>query len=111
MRMTSRFLRQSALVMGALTLMITPPAKAKTETAKTSARRQVLAKKPLAAQPPSAQRPHIGFGPGLIDEDEPLRIDLPLIGFPARPLAGDVRPVLLTWQNGFFEAQTFATDE
>jgi hypothetical protein len=41
-------------------------------------------------------------GPGLIDEDEPLRIDLPLIGFPARPLAGDVRPVLLTWQNGFF---------
>jgi hypothetical protein len=57
---------------------------------------------PLSAQTPSAQRRHIGLGPGLIDEDEPPRIDPPLIGLPARPLAGDVRPVLLTWQNGFF---------
>src|SRR6202040_1934634 len=37
MRMTSRFVRQSALVMGALTLMISTPSQAQTETAKASA--------------------------------------------------------------------------
>jgi hypothetical protein len=61
-----------------------------------------LGLKPLSTQTPSAQRRHVGLGPGLIDEDEPPRIDLALIGLPARPLAGDVRPVLLAWQNGFF---------
>src|ERR1700731_3553191 len=37
MRMTSRFVRQSALVMGALTLMISTPAQAQTEAAKAPA--------------------------------------------------------------------------
>jgi len=61
-----------------------------------------LGLEPFSAQTPAAQRRHVRLDPSLIDEDEPPRIDLPLIGFPARPLAGDVRPVLLAWQNGFF---------
>ena len=61
-----------------------------------------LGLEPFSAQTPAAQWRHVRLDPSLIDEDEPPRIDLPLIGFPARPLAGDVRPVLLAWQNGFF---------
>ena len=57
---------------------------------------------PSAPDAPSPQGRHIGLGPGLIDENKPPGIDLPLIGFPARPLAGDIRPVLLARQNAFF---------
>ncbi len=70
-----------------------------------------LGLEPFSAQTPSAQRRHGRLGPSLINKDEPPRINLHLIGFPARPLAGDVSPVLLARQDGFFEAQTFAMDE
>ena len=61
-----------------------------------------LGLKLLSAQAPSAQGRHIGLGPGLIAEDKPPWIDLPLMGLPACPLAGEVSPVLLAWQDGFF---------
>jgi hypothetical protein len=61
-----------------------------------------LGLEPLTPHAPSPKGRHVGLGPGLIDEDDPSRIDLTLVGLPARPLAGDVRPVLLAWQNGFF---------
>ena len=37
-----------------------------------------------------------------VDEDEPSRFDPTLTGLPARPLAGDVRPRLLSRPYGFF---------
>jgi len=45
---------------------------------------------------------HIGLGPGLVDEDEPLSRDPALIALPARPPARHVAPVLLGWQQRFF---------
>ena len=51
---------------------------------------------------PAAQVRHIGFGPGLVDEDQPARINPFLVAFPARPAVCNVRPVLLVGQRGFF---------
>lgn len=51
----------------------------------------------LAAWSPAAQRRHVGLDPGLADEDELRRVDPALMGLPALPLAGDVRPRLLGW--------------
>ena len=45
--------------------------------------------------------------PGLVDEDQAPGLDTSLIGLPARPPAGDVRPALLRRDDGFFEAQPF----
>ena len=56
----------------------------------------------LPARSPAAQGRHVGLDPGLVDEDEPLRLDAPLMGLPAGPLTGDVRPRLLGRQHGFF---------
>src|SRR5215203_5416377 len=44
----------------------------------------------LAAPRPAAERGHVGFGPGLVDEDEAGRIDKPL---PRRPLGASPRHV------------------
>src|SRR5829696_8278921 len=45
---------------------------------------------PLSTRPPAAQGRHVGLDPGLVDEDEPSRLNPTLTGLPARPLAGDV---------------------
>ena len=38
---------------------------------------------------------HVGFGPGLVDEDKPPRIDRRLTRLPSLTPPGDVRTVLL----------------
>ena len=56
----------------------------------------------LAFWSPAAQRRHVGLHPGLVDEDQPAGSDPALVGLPALALPGDVRPVLLRRQSGFF---------
>ena len=51
---------------------------------------------------PAAQRRQVGFGPGLVDEDQPLRVNPRLVAAPLRPAAGDVRAILFAGENGFF---------
>jgi hypothetical protein len=51
---------------------------------------------------PAAKGRHVGFDPGLIDEDQARRVNLALVGLPARSFAGDIRPILFSRQNGFF---------
>ena len=57
---------------------------------------------PLAFGRPSTQRRHVGLGPRLVDEHQSGGINLVLVGLPSRPLAGDVGPILLAGQHGFF---------
>jgi hypothetical protein len=45
---------------------------------------------------------HVGLGPGLIDEDEPLGIELALMALPALTLACNVGPILLAGVQRFF---------
>lgn len=59
-----------------------------------------LGDQPPATRSASAQRHHVGLGPGLIDEDEPALILLPLCSPPR-----DCRPVLLAGEQLFFEAE------
>ena len=56
----------------------------------------------FALRRPAAQRSHVGFGPGLVDEDQPARINPFLVALPARPSAHDVRAASLAGQRGFF---------
>ncbi len=56
----------------------------------------------LSPRTPATGPDHVGLGPGLIDEDEPRRIDLALMPLPPGAAAGDVRPVLLAGVHGFF---------
>ena len=57
---------------------------------------------PHPARRPSAQRCHVGLGPGLIDEDEALRLDATLILDPLRPPPRHVGPVALASHQAFF---------
>ena len=57
---------------------------------------------PPPAQSPASDRCHVGFRPGLVDEDEALGVEPSLILLPPRPEAGDVRTLLLAWQHAFF---------
>jgi hypothetical protein len=50
---------------------------------------------------------HVGLGPGLVDEDEPPRIDRRLTRLPALTPPGDVRPVLFGGAQAFFERHAF----
>ena len=45
---------------------------------------------------------HVGGGPGLVDEDEPLRVEIGLGVEPGAPLAQNVRTVLLDRVAGLF---------
>jgi hypothetical protein len=56
----------------------------------------------LSPRSPAAQRCHVGLDPGLIEEDEPFRVDAMLMSLPSLPLASDVWPILLGRQNAFF---------
>jgi hypothetical protein len=51
---------------------------------------------------PSAQRSHVGLDPGLIDEDEALRIKAHLPRSPASPSAGHIKAALLKSEQRFF---------
>ena len=56
----------------------------------------------LALGAPAAQRRHVGFDPGLVDEDEASRIQTPLPRSPASPPTGDVITRLLEGEQSFF---------
>src|SRR5258708_22354576 len=57
---------------------------------------------PGAARGPAPQGGHVGLGPGLIDEDQTLRINLALILLPLRAPAGDVRTDAFAGDYAFF---------
>ena len=57
---------------------------------------------PLAPGPPTPEWSHVGLDPCLVDEHQPFGINPALMGLPADALAGDVRPILLHWQDRFF---------
>ena len=61
-----------------------------------------LSAQALPSRPPAVGADHVGFCPGLIDEDEAGGINLCLMPFPACPSARDVGPVLLAGQQRFF---------
>lgn len=61
-----------------------------------------LADQSLAAWPPTAQRSHVGFCPGLVDEDQAFGVDARLACSPSPAAPGHVRPVLLSREGGFF---------
>src|SRR6185312_14737478 len=56
----------------------------------------------FAFRPPSAQRRHVGLDPGLVDEDQPLRVEPGLPGSPALTLTRDVGACLLQGEQCFF---------
>ena len=70
-----------------------------------------LGGEPDAARRPSPQRRHVGLGPGLVDEDQALRLDPALILRPLRAPAGDVGTVAFAGDDAFFEAQLLGVDE
>mgnify|MGYP000877088408 CR=1 FL=1 len=57
---------------------------------------------PLAAQTPPVAARHIGGGPGLIDEDQPRRIEIGLDIEPLLPSRQDVGAILLRRVSGLF---------
>lgn len=58
--------------------------------------------KPFSSRRPAAERLHIGFRPGLIDEDQTLGLDLVLPLFPLRPPSRDVGPFAFARHDAFF---------
>jgi len=56
----------------------------------------------LPSWSPAAQWRHVGFHPGLVEEDETLRVDTVLMALPTLPLTGNVWPILLGGENAFF---------
>jgi hypothetical protein len=60
------------------------------------------AAQPLALRPPTAQRSHVGLDPGLIDEDQALRIEATLPGSPSPTPAGNISARLLKGEQRFF---------
>jgi hypothetical protein len=56
----------------------------------------------LTARRPAAPRRHVGLGPGLIDEDQALRLDATLILDPLRSPPRHVGPVALASHQAFF---------
>ena len=57
---------------------------------------------PLALRSPAAQRRHVGLDPGLVDEDQLVRIEARLQRAPALPPADDTSPRLLKREQRFF---------
>jgi len=56
----------------------------------------------LTSRPPTAQWRHVGFDPGLVNEDQPRSVNLALMGLPAVSLARDIWPILLGGPICFF---------
>lgn len=56
----------------------------------------------LAARAPATERRHIGLDPGFVDENQTLGINLVLIAFPARAMAGYAGAILRGRENAFF---------
>jgi len=62
-------------------------------------------------RPPAPQRGHVGLGPGFVDEHQALGIDRRLTGLPSPTSPGHVRPVLLSRERSFFEAEPLGVQE
>jgi hypothetical protein len=56
----------------------------------------------LAARRPASQGRHVGLGPGLVDENQPGRIDADPMLQPLQASAGDVRTILLAGDQRLF---------
>ena len=56
----------------------------------------------LAFGPPAMSGRHVGFGPGFVDEDQPLGRYALLIFSPLLSPVGDIGPILLAGEDGFF---------
>jgi hypothetical protein len=56
----------------------------------------------LSLRRPAAKPCHVGFRPGLVEEDETPGVDEPLIGSPARAMAAYVPAILLARDEGLF---------
>ncbi|KAJ8134041.1 hypothetical protein OY671_012745, partial [Metschnikowia pulcherrima] len=61
-----------------------------------------LGGEPVAARSPSPQGSHIGPGPGLVDEDQPLSFDAALILCPSDAPARHVGTIALASRHAFF---------
>ena len=61
-----------------------------------------LGNQPLATSSAAMGARNVGFGPGLVDEDQAGRIKPPLILSPLRPPPGDVGTILLAGVQAFF---------
>ena len=57
---------------------------------------------PHAERCPPPQRRHVGLGPGLVDEDQALRLDFILILDPLRSPPRDVGSIAFASHHGFF---------
>jgi hypothetical protein len=62
-----------------------------------------LPPKPPAARSPAPERPHVGLGPGLVEEDEPPGINAGLPRLSAHALARDIGAVLLAGEHRFLK--------
>ena len=60
-----------------------------------------ISRRPIGAQA-AIEADHLGVGPGLVDEDQLLRIKTRLAGDPALAAIGDVGPVTFAGVLGFF---------
>jgi hypothetical protein len=67
-----------------------------------------LGREPAAARRPSSQRRHVGLSPGLVDEDQALRLDAILMLCPLRPPPRDVGTVAFASHHAFFLKLSFS---
>ena len=58
--------------------------------------------KPLAASASSVATRHVGRGPGLVDEHQPVGVEVELTLEPVPAVAQDIGPVLLGGVRGLF---------
>ena len=70
-----------------------------------------LGVKSVSARRPSPQRRHIGPGPGLVDEDQPLSFDAILILCPLDSSPRDLGSVAFASRHAFFEAELLGMHE
>jgi hypothetical protein len=56
----------------------------------------------IPASAPAPDRGHVGLGPGLVDEHQPVRINASLMPPPSCSAADNVRPILLLSEGAFF---------
>ena len=61
-----------------------------------------LGDQPMSARRPTVKAGHVGFGPGLVDEDQPRGINLLLTASPADAMALYVRTILLLRDERLF---------
>lgn len=66
---------------------------------------------PFAALAAAISASHVGLGPGFVDEDEPLGIEIRLRFEPVDPLLQDVWPALLAGVSRLFARDAMALEE